>query len=157
MKFSTKEDAEIPIEELFSLLSDFDSFERIAMRHGIEITRVDETPHPIEGMRWAARGQLRGKIRDVDVVLTRYDSPSEMMFMASSNGIHATFLTELVALSRNRTRARFELDIKPKTLSARLVLQSARLARSTLTKRYKTRVANYVEDLEDRFLRGARA
>ena len=87
----------------------------------------------------------------------RFDQPNEMCVLSSTSGVDGTGQIELVALSRNRTRMRVELDVKPKTLPARLLMQSARLARNTLNRRYKTRVANFAEDMEDRYVRGLRA
>lgn len=156
MKFSTKEDLEIGIDDVFEMLSDFDGFERKIMRHGVDVTRLDQMGTAGVGAKWRAKAEFRSKMRDFDVELTKYDRPNELVFTTESGGMKATFTVELVALSRNRTRMRVELDVKPKTLPARLLMQSARLAKNTLNKRYKTRVANFSEDLEDRFVRGIR-
>lgn len=154
MKFSTKEDIEIAIEDVFKALCDFDGYERAIMRHGIDVARTDSLPEIGVGATWHATGELRGKHRDINVEMTEYSKPNSMRFQAVSNGMEASFLIELVALSLNRTRMRVELDVKPKTLPARLLMQSARLAKNTLNRRYKKRVANFAEDLEDRHVRG---
>jgi hypothetical protein len=157
MKFSTKEDLEIGIDDVFVMLSDFDGFERMFMRHGVDVIRMDTTAEIGLGAKWQARAKIRGKMRDFKVELVDFDRPNCMAFTSESGGMASTFIVELVALSRNRTRMRVELDVKPKTLPARLLMQSARLARNTLNRRYKTRVANFAEDLEDRHVRGLRA
>lgn len=157
MKFSTKEDLEIPIEETFALLSDFESFERAGLRHGAEISRSDNMTVPGVGMGWRVRATLRNKVRDISVELVEFDQPNQMTFEAQSQAMRASFLVELVALSRNRTRMRIELDVRPTTLSARLLMQSAKLARNTLNRRYKNRVAHFAVDLEDRHKRGPKA
>ncbi len=156
MKFSTKEDLQIGIEDVFDLLSDFDGYERKIMRHGVDVTRLDQLGVATVGAKWRAKAEFRAKMRVFEVDIVSFDRPNEMIFRAESGGIKSKFTVELVALSRNRTRMRVELDIKPKTLPARLLMQSARLARNTLNKRYKTRIANFSEDLEDRFVRGIR-
>ena len=157
MKFSTKEDLEVPIGDVFDMLSDFEGFERAAMRHGAEISRLGDGTEIGAGLAWRVKATFRGKLRDFNVTLSEFDRPNQMIFDATSNGMKAAFLVELVALSRNRTRMRAELDVRPKTLSARLLMQSAKLARNTLNRRYKTRIAHFAEDLEDRHKRKLRA
>ena len=44
MKFSTREDIEAPVDHVFAEVSDFAGFERRALRHGADITRLDEGP-----------------------------------------------------------------------------------------------------------------
>ncbi len=157
MKFSTKEDLEIPIEETFGLLSDFESFERAGMRHGAEISRTDKLTTPSVGMGWKVRATMRGKPRNFTIELSEYDRPNQMTFNVNSKNVKAHFLVELVALSRNRTRMRVELDVRPRTLSARLLMQSAKLARNTLNRRYKNRISHFATDLEDRHKRNLKA
>ena len=62
---------------------------------------------------------------------------------------------DLVALSQQRTRMAIVLNLKPKTLSARLLIQSMKLAKANLTKRFKLKVAAYAKSLEDRHRRTA--
>lgn len=156
MKFSTKEDLEMSIEEVFEMLSDFDGYERAIMRRGAEIARTDNSITKGVGMAWDARVKLRGKMRKFQVELVEYDTPNQMQFQAKSKNIEASFLVELVALSRARTRMRIELDARPQTLSARLLMQSAKLARNTLNRRYKTRIAHFASDMEERHKKGLR-
>ena len=40
------------------------------------------------------------------------------------------------------------LEVKPNSLSARLLVQSMKLAKSNLTKRFKVAVADYAETIE---------
>lgn len=157
MKFSTKEDVEIPIDDTFTMLSDFESFERAALRHGAEVNRADDLQQPGPGMAWKVKAELRNKMRKFDIMITDYDRPNLMSYDLNSKNMRGAFLVELVALSRNRTRVRVELDVRPKTLSARLIMQSAKLARNTLNRRYKNRVAHFASDLEDRYKRGTKA
>lgn len=157
MKFSTKEDLEVPISDVFEMLSDFDGFERAVLRHGADVTRTDEMTEVGVGLMWKARAEVRGKPRDFDVKLVEYDRPNQMLFEVATKNMGGNFLVELVALSRARTRMRIELDVRPQTLSARLLMQSAKLARNTLNRRYKTRVAHFATDLEERHKKGLRS
>ncbi|WP_428927679.1 SRPBCC family protein [Marinibacterium sp. SX1] len=151
MKFSSKEDVEAPIAQVFDMLADFGSYERQALRRGIEVHRTDTRAEPGVGVSWHALFDLRGKRREVDVVVSAFDRPDSIHFTSDSQGLQGLVTLELVALSPRRTRLAIEVDLKPKTLSARLLVQSLKLAKKNLTKRFKLRVADYAKGLEDRY------
>lgn len=153
MKFSTKEDIEAPIDAVFKMLCDFETYERAAMRRGAEVQRTDTRTSPGAGMGWRGTFNLRGKRREVDIEMITFDSPNEMAFECSSQGLLTLVSTEVVALSKNRTRILMSVDIKPLNLSARLLVQSLKLAKTSLTKKYKLRTAEFVKSLEERHLR----
>lgn len=152
MKFSTREDVEVPIDQAFALICDFDAYERSAMRRGAEVRRVDDLSKPGVGMKWAASFKMRGKKRNLELELemTRFDQPTEICVLSSTSGINGTGQIELLALSRGRTRILVEFELKPTNLSARLLVQSLKLAKNSLTKRYKLRVAEFAKNIEDR-------
>lgn len=154
MKFSTREDIEAPIDAVFDMLCDFESFERSAMRRGAEVQRLDELRVPGVGMTWAAVFDLRGRRRELEIEMVTFDKPNEMVLESTSPGLIGQMSFELVALSRNRTRILVELEVKPINLSARLLVQSLKLAKASLTKKYKRRVAEYARGMEDRHARG---
>lgn len=150
MQFSSKEDIEAPIDAVFAMLSDFESFERSAIRRGIEVQRLNEVLPPRRGASWSARFTLRGRPRELTLRLDQYDRPTAMRFESESQGIDGTMMLDLLSLSQRRTRLSVVLELKPKTLAARLLMQSFKLAKATLTKRFKLKVAAFAKNLEDR-------
>ncbi len=150
MKFSTKEDIEAPVEAVFDMLCNFESYERAAMRRGAEVQRVDDLALPGIGMKWQTTFELRGKRREMEIEMIRFERPTEMILESRSTSVVALMTLELMALSRSRTRILVALDIKPQNLSARLLVQSFKLAKTSLTKKYKLRVAEYAKSLEER-------
>ena len=56
-----------------------------------------------------------------------------------------------MALSRGRTRVAVELEVKPLNLSARLLVQSLKLAKGSLTRKYKLRIGEYAKGMEERY------
>jgi hypothetical protein len=153
MKFSTKEDVEAPIDFVFEQVSDFRSFERAALRRGAEVQRIDNRPGPGAGMIWDAQFKFRGRKREARVELVEFDRP---------NGIKADFRTslltgdltvELLALSRNRTRMHVETTFEPRNLTARLLVQSVKLARTSIAQKFRFRVAHFAKDVEERHKR----
>jgi uncharacterized protein YndB with AHSA1/START domain len=155
MKFSTREDIEAPIEAVFEMLCDFDTFERAAMRRGAEVQRLDDMRSPGVGMTWAAVFQLRGKRREIEVEMVTFDRPNDIVLESTSPGLIGQMRFELMALSRSRTRVLVELEVKPLNLSARLMVQSMKLAKGSLTKRYKLRVGEFAKGMEERFAASA--
>lgn len=155
MKFSAREDISAPIEQVFDALCDFEMFERLAMRRGAQLQRTDTMTRPGVGLRWHVKYSMRGRKRAFDLELVDFEAPNLMVFDAKSSGIDAKFTVDLIALSQSRTRMAIALEMKPLNLSARLLVQSLKLAKSNLSKRFKDRVADYAKGLEDRLQRTA--
>jgi hypothetical protein len=76
-------------------------------------------------------------------------SPSEALhFSGESQAIDVTFKVDLIALSKTRTRIMIDAVMSPKTLAARLFVQSMKLTRSKFNKRFAMRIAEFAKDLE---------
>ncbi len=150
MKFSSKEDIDAPIEQVFAALSEFETYERSAMRRGIEVQRVDPAGPVGIGLAWDVRFRLRGRDRDARLDLIACDPRTGLCVVSKTDGIDATMQIDLLALSRRRTRVAVSLNLAPTTLSARVFLQSLKLAKGSLSKRFKLKVAQYARGMEDR-------
>ena len=155
MKFKAKEDIEAPIEYVFGVVSDFEALEKQAMRRGADVRRTDALEEPGEGMSWDIVFPFRGKTRALAVQTMQYAPPNRMSFDGRMHGIAGTFDVELLALSRGRTRMILEIDLKPESLSARLLIQSVKLARGSINKRFQKRIADFAKTMEDRYGRMA--
>lgn len=154
MKFSTREDIEAPIEYAFGQVGDFGTFERQALRRGADVRRLDSGPVKV-GSAWDVAFKFRGKDRRMRLTVAALEQPNLIHLDAISPNIEATAHIDLVPLSPHRTRIAVAINIGAKTLSARLLLQSLKLAKSNLTNRFKKRVADFSQDIEDRFRTGA--
>lgn len=155
MKFETRDDIEAPIDHVFAQLSDFAAHERSLMRRGADVERVEDRQPPAPGIVWDTAFDLRGKRRRMRLELVDYAPPSAMGFVATSETLNGDMLVDLVALARGRTRMTLVVELKPKTLSARLLVQSLKLARGNVSKRYEMRVSAFARELEDRYARRA--
>jgi uncharacterized protein YndB with AHSA1/START domain len=153
MKFSTREDIEAPIEHVFARVTDFQNFERQALRRGADAQRIDSSLVPTEGSAWQFAFKFRGKDRKMKATVAKLDAPNSLKFETIASGIHGMSTIELVALSLNRTRISIEIDLTPQGLSARLLLQSLKLAKTNLSRKFKLRVAEFAEDVEEGFAR----
>lgn len=155
MEFSTTEDIDAPVEYVFARMSDFAAFERSAMRRGVEVARADTLAVPGPGMIWDTEFDLRGKRRELQLELTSYDPPNGMVLSSRSVSMGGAVIIDFVAMSRHRTRMSIAIDLQPKTLSARLLVQSLKLARGNLSKRFRNRVAKYTDDVEEKYRKSA--
>lgn len=156
MKFSSREDLNLPVETVFSAVSDFQKFERVALRRGAEVARTDDLDEPGVGATWHSQLTYRGRKRDVTSELTAFDAPERMVVDIRSRGVQGDFSVQLIPLSPRRTRMMVQLELKPKTLGVRVFLQSLRLAKSSMNKRFKRAVADFARDLEGQAARQAR-
>lgn len=153
MKLSTREDIEAPIAYVFSRVSDFAGFERRALRQGVAVTRAPEGAAGL-GTIWDITVTFRGRERRVVAQLDVLDPPQLIQIDSRSDGLVARTRIELIALSQTRTRVMVEIDLSAHSLTARLLLQSMKLAKSKMTKRFSARAAEYAATLEDDFRRG---
>ncbi len=157
MKFEAREDIEAPIDYVFSQISDFAALERSVLRRGADVQRTTDKRPPEPGMAWDTVFDMRGKRRQMQLELTCYDPPSLMRFTATSKSLDCDMEVELVALSRGRTRMSMVAELKPQNISARLMVQSLKLARTNVTKRFDLRMASFAQDLENRYRRAPEA
>ncbi|MGP6086856.1 SRPBCC family protein [Antarctobacter jejuensis] len=151
MELKASEDIEASQDQVFAALSDFDMIERQALRRGVDIMRMGEVTGA--GMAWRAKFTFRGKKREAEVRLVTFDAPDRMTFHSVSGGLETDLEIDVVALSRNRTRINMVSVMHPKTLSARLLVQSLKLAKGGVEKRFRRKMAELATGLETR-LRG---
>ncbi len=150
MRFASKQDIEAPIEAVFKILTDFEAWERAVMRRGVEIERKDKLQQTGAGMRWGAHFSYRSKPREMDVELTQINTPTLLRFAAVSQALEGVVSVELLELGAKRTRLHSTIDITPRSLTARLFLQSLRLARTKLDRKFDQRIAMLAADIEIR-------
>ncbi|WP_212524892.1 SRPBCC family protein [Actibacterium sp. MT2.3-13A] len=155
MQFTAKEDIAAPIEAVFAAATDFETFERGLLRRGVEVMRTDSLSRPGPGMGWEARFEFRGRPREVTVDLLRADPPEGLELAAESAGVRGQMTVDLVALSPRQTRMQVTLVLKPRTLPGRMLVQSMRLAKGSLLKRYRKGVRKFAREIEARLAGGA--
>lgn len=149
MQFEAREDVRAPIEDVFRAVADFDGWERAALRRGTEVTRTDDLAQHGAGMSWDTKFSFHNRPRTANVVLKKFDMPRQIKISAVSGGIDIDFVVELVSLSRERTRMDVFTELKPTTISSRLLLQPLKLGRTKLSNRFRQRIADFAGSIED--------
>jgi hypothetical protein len=114
-------------------VSDFQVYERAAMRRGAQVRRLDNQDVKGPGMAWQADFEFRGKKRALEITLEDYEAPTNLEFLGTSGGLSGACEIELIA--------------RPQTLSARLLVQSLKLAKGNLDKKFDARVAELSDNV----------
>ena len=147
MKFSSREDIEVPIAQVWAIATDYDAFERAARRRGAEVQRTDTgTGMP----SWSAAFNFKGKRRVLAIRQTRAEAPHLMVFEGEGKLLAGTVQIEMLELGPRRTRMTVTSEVRPLTLAARLFLQSVKLARARVVKRYQSGIAKLATMIEAR-------
>jgi carbon monoxide dehydrogenase subunit G len=137
MRFAAKEDIGAPLAAVYAALTDFESFERLVLAKGAEVARKGG---PGVGTTWDLGFRLRGRKRQVTVRLVAAEPPAGLRFAGNSSNLDMVLSVSLVALAQQRTRMNVDFEVTPRTLAARILLQSARLGKARLTRKFQKRV-----------------
>lgn len=153
MKLAAKYDVEAPVEFVFRELMDFDAWERMAMRRGADVMRTDALPKPGPGMEWLVHFVYRTKTRSARIRLETATPTSLLALNLRSTLIDGEVTIELLDLAVSRTRITVRSEVKPKTIAARIYMQTLRLARKKVEATYAQRIAQLAVEMEDRYRR----
>lgn len=147
MKFSTRVDTDRPSAELFDIISDFSRSERALVARGAQVRRIDPSQDPGTGLGWTIDFNWRGQRRTVRLDVTRFDRPSHITLEGHSDQFDLSINMTVVALSRTKSRLLFETEIRPRNMRARLLLQTAKLGKAQLDRKYDQRIADFLTHL----------
>ncbi|UFM63701.1 hypothetical protein LOS78_05915 [Paracoccus sp. MA] len=147
MKFSTRQDTDLAAEGLFRAVSNFHAIERLLLRRGATVRRLDDLAEPGVGMRWLIGFDWRGRHRELTAEVTRLDAPEVVAIDARSEQFEVTLRMTVVALTKAKSRLIFETDIHPRGMKARLLLQTAKLGKAQLDRKFAKRVGEFVTHL----------
>jgi carbon monoxide dehydrogenase subunit G len=155
MKLFRNEDVEAPVAFVYAALSDFDHWERAALRRGAEVTRLDTLAVPGPGMIWNVAFDFRGRRRLVDLRLVALEPAQTLAFAGQGASMNGRALLDLVEMGPKRTRIALTIEVEARTLAARLLLQSLKFASNRVNRSFAERTGRLAADLEDRFRRRA--
>ncbi len=153
MKLTAKQDIEAPADFAFAQLTDFESWERGAMRRGAEVSRADNMRAPGVGMSWLAKFRYRGRDRNITLKLDSMDPEGMIGFTAGSTQAEGVMQLELVAMAPKRSRAFITVNVVPKSFTAKLLVQSLKLAKSRVDRSLAQRAQLFAQEIEDRYQR----
>ncbi|CAM3340895.1 hypothetical protein SAMN04488021_1569 [Paracoccus aminovorans] len=144
MKFSTRQDTDLPADALFRAVGNFPCIERMLVRRGATVRRQDAMAEPGVGMGWQIGFDWRGRRREFDLAVTGYAPPEVIALEGVSDQFNLSIRMTVVALTRSKSRLIFETDVQPRGMKARLLLQTAKLGKSQLDRKFAERIADFV-------------
>lgn len=147
MKFSVRRDKELPAQQLFTAISDFARIERMLARRGVEVRRTTPDPIARAGSAWELGFDLRGKRRDVQLEVAELDAPENMILTGGGESLSVELTMTVIPLAASRSRIIFEAEVKPRSMRARLVLQTAKLGKAQLDRKFAERFTAFLNEL----------
>ena len=154
MKLAAKYDIAAPAAFVFAQLADFAGWERAAMRHGADVMRTDTQQTVGPGMTWDTQFRYRNKDRRLTIRLDAISPVNSMALTSKSAPVDGMLHIDVLDLAAKRCRIELRLEVRPKTIAARIYVQSLRLVRSRVERGFAQRVAQLAAEIEDRFRRG---
>lgn len=150
MQFSSQQDIQAPIAAAFAVLSDFGAMEAAAKGWKVEAKRLDKLTEVGVGMSWDIAFKMRGKRREVIVDLVEFSRPDTLGFAGVSSAFEVSVTVALTEVTPDKTRMKVVFDITPRSLGARLMIQSAKLGKQSLNKKYDQRIAGFAKAITAR-------
>jgi uncharacterized protein YndB with AHSA1/START domain len=153
MDFKATEDIDAPRAAVFAALTDFDLIEERLAKKGVNLDRTAAQEGALQGIAWRAEFCLNGKVRSTDVTLRTVEPGERLIFDGAIDGLDTQARIALSDAPGGTTRLAVSAVLKPCTLSARLVVQSLKLARGKVDASFARWVAEYAAELEARLNR----
>lgn len=151
MKINGKHDVDVPLAFVLRTLADFQAWERAALRRGLDVRRIDRLAEAGLGSTWTARFAFRGKPRVMDLQVVELDPAGRVTLSFVGKSVQGTATLVPLAMSPSRTRISAGLVVQARTLSARLLFQSMRLARQRVVRKFEQRLAQFGAEVEARY------
>ena len=150
MKLSTTSDIAAPRDDVFATLSDLDETAAILRRRGAEVIRLDDEHQGPAAAEWEIGFTFRDQRRNARTRIVTCDPPARIAARADLEGLSGLIAIDLVALDPGRTRLILDLDLRAETFRGRLLLQSLKLARPSLTRRLEAGIETLAARMEAR-------
>lgn len=148
MNLTFQEVIAAPRAAAFGGLTDFDALIAAFMPSGAQVTRLDGPGPVCVGSAWRAVVALHGLER---VLTARLDSllPQEGFSICGElEDLRADLDVALCPAGDGRTRAIVDLNLSPRGVAGRLLIQPLRLVRGQITEKLAMRLARYARHIE---------
>ena len=148
MKFKVSDDVEAPIDWVFEGFSDFGAIEADARAREADITRVGDWKEAAHGVAWRGSVPVRGKVRPIEARITAFVPDERVVIDSRIGGMECHYEVTFAPLSEAVTRVSVVLELKATNLSARLILQTLKIARRKVIQRLEGAVVRQGQAVE---------
>jgi hypothetical protein len=149
VKIEYHEDVAVPADFVFRRLSDVARHERKALARGVAVRRVDGGTETGPGATWEIAFDYRGRRREVRAEITGWTPPEKLRIDAQSGGLDIHIVVTVVALSPRMTRVHVALNLVARSITARLLVQSLKLGRGSVTNRLQGNLKAMCAEIAD--------
>lgn len=144
------------IEEVFDELADFARAERAAMDRGISVERLDALGAPDAGVKWKIGFFARGRDREAEMEVTKFTRPTLIRYEGQVGGLVFETNVACRVADSNATEVTVSTKLRAKSMSARVLLQSLKIARRRVQKRFRKSIRTLLREVESKRMQAAR-
>jgi len=153
MKFETIEEVDAPQDFTFARFTDFLRYENLARNYGADLRRVGGFAEVSEGATWRGSIPIKGRTRGVEAVVSRYSPCDYTRIDTDVGGMKVVFEMRFEELPGEKTKLVAVTELQAKTLAARLIIQSAKLARKRVQAKITSKIVALANEYEDAWRR----
>ena len=150
MRFKATETINGPIEAVFDDFSDIRRIEQELTDRGVGLERLDNDTGLVAGAAWHTVVRVKGRQRDADAQLVEVDRPRSLRLEGKSGGMLMETSFEFTEIGPQTTELEIVVNLRARSVSAKLLLSSFRLARSRMVRGMRKRVAKSARACEAR-------
>ncbi|MGB0660833.1 MAG: hypothetical protein ACPGNV_11720 [Mangrovicoccus sp.] len=144
MELTSSFDAPYPQSQTYAALADFDALTASLTPRGFEVTQTAEGDTDGVGKAWKIAFGFRGVHREIAVEVIEATPETGFVLRGNSEGLVVTMSIALAGLENGRCRVSVVAEAAAETFTARLLLQSLRLARAKIQPKFDSRVAAFL-------------
>ncbi|MCJ8140404.1 SRPBCC family protein [Falsirhodobacter halotolerans] len=149
MKFTSHADIAAPPGFVFADMTDFEGWETAVRKRNTTLSRSAGPIRP--GTTWDARFRLRGKDRAMTITLVSVEPDRRIHLTLVDPSLHVDIVLDLIEVAANASRLAATVDLRPQNLTARLLVQSLRLARGNIQGQLDQRIRTYANRVAQDF------
>jgi hypothetical protein len=148
LKFRVSDDVEAPIDWVWEGFTDFAAIEADIRARDAELSRVGDWKEAALGVAWRGSVPVRGKVRTIEARIAGFIARGATSGRKPDRRHELHYEVVFAPLSAEVTRVSVTLELKASTLSARLLLQTLKIARRKVIQRLEGAVVRQGQAVE---------